>query len=127
MYLPTVNLAKRLGEIFFSDKKVVYFDIESNTHISSVNITIESTNFMLYFHFVDKLSYPDSVNNLTIHHDYSCALNCKINEYSKELYFNTMLHTDIGIEHDKIQESIDEILKLDTPDYYHELSIRIEK
>lgn len=126
MYVPTVNLAQRLGEIFFSDKEIMYFDIESNNSINSVSITIESSHLFVYFHFVDKMSYPDSPNELIIRNNFNHSLVCKINEYSKELYFNTMLHTDVGIEHEKIQAAIDEISKLDTPEYYHELSIRIE-
>lgn len=125
MYLPTMHLAKRFGEIFFKEEKIVYFDIESNNHLNSISIVIEGTNTKVYFYFVQKDSYPETCNDLLIKNDFMETLLCKLNDYSKDLYFNISLYENIGIEHEKLQEAIDEISKLDTPEYYHDLLIRI--
>ena len=125
MYLPTVNLAKRFGEIFFNDEKILYFDIESNTPSNGICIVIEGTKTKLYFSFTQKDSYPDTCNDLIIKNDFMETLLCKLNDYSKDLYFNVSLYENIGIEHEKIQEAINEILMIDTPGYYHDLIIRI--
>lgn len=126
MYIPTVHLSKRFGEIFFKDEDIKYFDIESNTHLNSITIVLEGTKTNIYFSFVQKDSYPESYNNnLHIKNNFSEILLCKISDYSKDLYFNISLHENIGIEHDKLQDAINEINSIDAPDYYYDLQIRL--
>lgn len=124
MYFKVLNLAKRLGEIFFEGTAINYYQIESDSY-GNMTIILENSNLHVGFWFTGKNSYPDTCNDILVKYNFNTTINCKINEYSHDLYFNASIVEDIGIEHSKIQAAVDEIEVLETPHFYHDLIIRV--